>query len=114
MARVALFYSESLGEFPNSRRQLQAFARDSSEFPVPSTFPENDPWKQGYLYFKISDERADVASAGRNGKLDTELGILSAPAKNEIWETDDESIFIYAAQGDDWIYLAGSWPSKKP
>jgi len=45
-------------------------------------------------------------------RLDTELDVLSAPAKTEIWKTDSESIFIYAAQGDDWIYLTGAWPSQ--
>ncbi len=115
MARVALFYSESLGEFPDSFGRLRAFARDSSEFPTPNTFPENDPWKRDYIYFNITDERVALASAGRNGKLDIELDVLSAPVTNEIWKTDSESIFIYvyAGKGDDWIYLAGSWPSKK-
>lgn len=114
MARVALFYSESLGEFPDSFGRLRAFAKEASEFPVPSAFPQNDPWKRDYTYFNITDERVALASAGRNGRLDIELDVLSAPVKNEMWKTDSESIFIYvyAGKGDDWVYLVGVWPSQ--
>ena len=113
MALIANLYNRENGAFPRSFEELEASAgRPSNE--NANELARRDPWGRDYYYFNISEERVAVASAGRNGKLDTEFDVLSAPAKNEIWKTDSESIFIYyAVQGDDWIYLAGAWPSKR-
>lgn len=115
LARAANLYRDERGVFPESLEELVTFSpvHWAEKGKAPSL---KDPWKREYYYFKVSDDRAVFASSGRNRKLDLDRTDLSPPPEDGkgIHKLRDSNIFSYAPYPDDWIILAGSWPSRKP
>jgi hypothetical protein len=116
LARAAKLYRNACGAFPESLEELAPLlqAHKAEEENAP---PSKDPWKREYYYFKISDERAVFVSSGRNRKLDLHLEDLLplSQEREQFIRARGDGFLTYSAPAtyDDWIVLAGSWPSEK-
>lgn len=114
LAQAANAYRYERGAFPDSIEELVTLSH-ARRAEGENALSLKDPWKQKYYYFKVSDAQAVCASSGRNRRLDLDLKDLSPPSEYDehcIRARGDE-IFTYSGDYDDWVILAGSWPSSE-
>lgn len=104
ISQAVKLYKKEQSVLPDSVEQLDEFARESRA-PGLAVLPAKNPRKRGYLYLKLTNEKAAVVYLGKNGRLDTPLEVIVSPSEDRVYEIEKNRIQEVFGDKDDYIYV---------